>query len=184
MLIAAVLCLCAAVATAAMGLWSLAGPTPPTRSPRFCGPWCRPSWPPRSMLAAGGVVALAAPPHAGVLALVVCVVGAVGTVAAGCYQSAKSVALREAAREARRRTPAAQAPARRARCPATDPTRQLRLTSIGWVASSDNGIGWRRSTRDHRSTLGSTRTSDGNADNTIQSSRSISPSSWPMVHPE
>ncbi len=31
---------------------------------------------------------------------------------------------------------------------------------------------------------GPTRTSDGNADNTIQSSRSISPSSWPMVQPE
>ncbi len=61
---------------------------------------------------------------------------------------------------------------------------QFRLTSIGWVASSDSGNGWRRNTRDHKSTRCSTSTSEGNADNTIQSSRSISPSSWPMVQPE
>jgi hypothetical protein len=42
-------------------------------------------------------VAFAAPAHTGVLVLVVCVVGAVGTVAAGCYQSARVVAQREAA---------------------------------------------------------------------------------------
>jgi hypothetical protein len=49
------------------------------------------------MLTAGGIVALSTTPSTGVFVLVVCVVGAVGTVAAGCYQSAKVVAQREAA---------------------------------------------------------------------------------------
>jgi hypothetical protein len=96
MLIAAVVCLCAAVATAATGLWSMARP----HSADFVAQVLRAVVPTQLaaavMLGAGGVVALAAPHQTGVPALVVCVVGAVGTVAAGCYQSAKVVALREA----------------------------------------------------------------------------------------
>jgi hypothetical protein len=45
-------------------------------------------------------VALSARPQTGVLVVVVCVVGAVATVAAGCWQSAKVVAQREAAQSA------------------------------------------------------------------------------------
>lgn len=98
MLIAAVLCLCAAVATAAMGLWSMARPQ--NREPSDVVAQVLRAVVPTQlaaavMLGAGGVVALVAPPQAGLLALVVSVVGAVGTVAAGCYQSAKSVALRQ-----------------------------------------------------------------------------------------
>ena len=97
MLIAAVLCLCAAVATGAVGLWSARRPA----SSDFVQQVLRAVVPTQLaaavMLAAGGAVALAAPHQAGVLALVVAVVGAVGTVAAGCYQSAKVVARREAA---------------------------------------------------------------------------------------
>jgi len=100
MLIAAVLCLCAAAATAAMGLWSASRPHATDQVAQVLRAVVPTQLAAAVMLAAGGVVALAAPPHAGVLALVVCVVGAVGTVAAGCYQSAKSVALREAVREA------------------------------------------------------------------------------------
>ena len=97
MLIAAVLCLCAGAATAAAGLWSMA--RPPSAEPvqqvlRAVVPTQLAA---AVMLGSGGVVALAAPPQAGLLALAVCVVGAVGTVAAGCYQSAKAVAMREAA---------------------------------------------------------------------------------------
>ena len=96
MLIAAVLCLCAAVATAAVTLWSVVRPhaAEPVQQvlravvPTQCAAVI--------MLAAGGVVALVAPHQIGLVALVVCVVGAVGTVAAGCYQSAKAVARREA----------------------------------------------------------------------------------------
>lgn len=96
MLIAAVLCLCAAVATAAVGLWSMARPLagdPVRQVLRAVVPTQLAA---AVMLAAGGVVALVAPRQTGVLALVVCVVGAVATVAAGCYQSAKVVAKREA----------------------------------------------------------------------------------------
>jgi hypothetical protein len=96
MLIAAVVCLCAAVATAATGLWSMARP----HSADFVAQVLRAVVPTQLaaavMLGAGGVVALAAPHQAGVPALVVCVVGAVGTVAAGCYQSAKVLAQRGA----------------------------------------------------------------------------------------
>jgi hypothetical protein len=49
------------------------------------------------MLTAGGVAALSARPQTGLLVVVVCVLGAVGTVAAGCWQSAKVVARQEAA---------------------------------------------------------------------------------------
>ncbi|WP_319448914.1 MULTISPECIES: hypothetical protein [unclassified Mycobacterium] len=97
MLIAAVLSLCAAAVTAALGLWSLTRP----RAGDPVGQVLRAVAPTQLaaavMLAAGGAVALAAPPHTGVLMLVVCVVGAVGTVAAGCYQNARIVAQREAA---------------------------------------------------------------------------------------
>ncbi|GLP81564.1 hypothetical protein [Mycobacterium antarcticum] len=97
MLIAAVLCLCAAVATAAAGAWSMARPQSSDVVQQVLRAVVPTQFAAAVMLGAGGVVALAAPPQTGVLALVACVVGAVGTVAAGCYQSAKSVARREAA---------------------------------------------------------------------------------------
>jgi hypothetical protein len=95
MLIAAVLTLCAAVATALLALWSL------TRSPaadptrqvlRAVAPTQLAG---AVMLAAGGAIALAAPAHVGLLMLVMCVLGAVGTIGAGCYQSAKAVAVQQ-----------------------------------------------------------------------------------------
>jgi hypothetical protein len=92
MLIAAVLCLCAAVATAGLGLWLLTRPraTDPVRQVlRAVAPTQLAA---AVMLTAGGVVALSARPQTGVLVVVVCVVGAVATVAAGCWQSAKVVA--------------------------------------------------------------------------------------------
>jgi hypothetical protein len=52
------------------------------------------------MLAVGGLVALAAQPATGLVVLVVCVLGAVGTVAAGAWQGARytvAAAQREAA---------------------------------------------------------------------------------------
>ena len=97
MLIAAVLSLCAAAATAALGLWSLARPLaadPVGQVLRTVAPTQLAA---AIMLTAGGAVALATPAQTGLLVLVVCVVGAVGTVAAGCYQSAKVVAQQEAA---------------------------------------------------------------------------------------
>jgi hypothetical protein len=100
MLIAAVLCLCAAAATAALGLWLLTRPRtadPVRQVLRAVAPTQLAA---AVMLTAGGLVALSAKPQTGALVVVVCVVGAVATVAAGCWQSAKVVAQHEAAQAA------------------------------------------------------------------------------------
>jgi hypothetical protein len=97
MLIAAVLCLCAAAVTAGLGLWLLTRPrsTDPVRQVlRTVAPTQLAA---AAMLAAGGAVALSARAQTALFVVVVCVIGAVGTVAAGCYQSAKAVARQEAA---------------------------------------------------------------------------------------
>jgi hypothetical protein len=92
MLIAAVLCLSFAIATAAVGLWLLTRP----RSGDHVREALRAVAPTQLaaavMLGAGGVVALATRPETGLLVVVVCAVGAVSTVMAGCWQSAKAVA--------------------------------------------------------------------------------------------
>ncbi|MET4427430.1 hypothetical protein [Mycolicibacterium sp. 624] len=96
MLIAAVLCLCAAAVVAATGVWLLARPRPgdPVRAVlRSVAPTQLAG---SVMLAAGGAAALSAPAGADVLLLIVCVIGAIGTIAAGCYQAAKMVARHEA----------------------------------------------------------------------------------------
>ena len=54
------------------------------------------------MLAAGGVVALAASPHTALVVVIVCVAGALGTLAAGSWQSAR-FALRQEAQRGRLR---------------------------------------------------------------------------------
>jgi hypothetical protein len=96
MLIAAVLCLCAAVATASLGVWLLSRP----KSGDYVRQILRGIAPIQLaaavMLAAGGAVALSAKPQTGLLVVIVCVVGAISTVAAGCWQSAKVVARAEA----------------------------------------------------------------------------------------
>jgi hypothetical protein len=100
-LITAVLCLCAAVASAALGSWALAQPRAgdPVRAVlRAVAPTQLAA---AVMLAAGGVAALAAHPQTGLLVVVVCVIGAVGTVAAGSWQGAKYVVGAEAAAQRR-----------------------------------------------------------------------------------
>lgn len=97
MLIATVLCLCAAVATAAVAMWSATRPQSADPVQQVLRAIVPIQLAAAVMLAAGGVVALAAPHQVGLLALVTSVVGAVGTVGAGCYQSASAVARREAA---------------------------------------------------------------------------------------
>lgn len=89
MLIAAVLCLCASGATAAIGVWLLRRPHSgdPVRAVlRSVAPTQLAA---AAMLAAGGAVALVAEPGTAAVALAVCVIGALGTVGAGCWQSAK-----------------------------------------------------------------------------------------------
>jgi hypothetical protein len=100
MLIAGVLCMCAAVASAGFGTWSLAhGPVP---SPADTTAVALRAMAPTQlaaaiMLAAGGLVALVASPNAAlVVVVIVCVAGALGTLAAGSWQSARFAVRREA----------------------------------------------------------------------------------------
>lgn len=96
MLIAGVLCMCAAVASAGFGSWSLAH----NRNSGATAVALRAMAPTQLaaavMLAAGGAVALAAVPHTALVVLIVCVAGALGTLGAGSWQSAR-FALRQAA---------------------------------------------------------------------------------------
>lgn len=97
MLIAAVLSLCAAVATGAVGLWLLTRPhtgDPVRQALRTVAPTQLAA---AAMLAAGGLVAASGRLHTGMLVLIVCVVGAVSTIAVGCWQTAKVVAQKDAA---------------------------------------------------------------------------------------
>ena len=100
MLIAAVLCLCAAVVTAGLGVWLLSQP----KSGDYVRQVLRGVAPIQLaaavMLAAGGAVALSAKPQTGLVVVIVCVIGAMSTVAAGCWQSAKVVARTQAAQTA------------------------------------------------------------------------------------
>ncbi|BBY03469.1 hypothetical protein [Mycobacterium seoulense] len=97
MLIAGLLSMCAAVASAGFGTWSLARPRnvdPTALALRSMAPAQLAA---AIMLAAGGVVTLAAPAHTAIVVLIVCVVGAFGTLAAGSWQSARFALRQEAA---------------------------------------------------------------------------------------
>jgi hypothetical protein len=98
MLIAAVLCLCAAVATAGLGVWLLSRPQSGDYVRQILRGVAPIQLAAAVMLAAGGAVALSAKPQTGLVVVIVCVVGAISTVAAGCWQSAKVVARTEAGR--------------------------------------------------------------------------------------
>jgi hypothetical protein len=96
MLIAAVLCFCAAAVSAGFGARALAR-QPATGVQQVLRAVAPTQLAAAIMLAAGGVVALAARPSTALLVLVVCVLGAVGTVTTGAWQGARYVQV--AARE-------------------------------------------------------------------------------------
>lgn len=107
MLIAAVLCLCAAVVSASFGARALARPAPTGGAQQVLRAVAPTQLAAAVMLAAGGVVALCGRPSPGLLAL--CVLGAVGTVTVGVYQGARyarTVARHEAVPCGRSGTPA------------------------------------------------------------------------------
>jgi hypothetical protein len=87
MLIAGVLCLCAATVIAALGARALARPAAAGGSQQVLRAVAPTQLAAAMMLAAGGVVALSGRPSIGLLVL--CVAGAVGTVAAGLWQGAR-----------------------------------------------------------------------------------------------
>jgi hypothetical protein len=89
MLIAAVLCFCAAAVSAGFGARALARPEPATGMQQVLRAVAPTQLAAAFMLAVGGVVALSARPATGLLVLVVCALGAVGTVAAGAWQGAR-----------------------------------------------------------------------------------------------
>ncbi len=97
MVIGGVVCLGLAVLIGASGLLALRrapGPDVTTQVLRAMAPTQLAA---AVMLAAGGGVALASPTRAGLLVLIGCVVGAIGTVAAGSWQGARYAARKEAA---------------------------------------------------------------------------------------
>jgi hypothetical protein len=87
MLIAAVLCLCAAAASAALGVRALARSAPAGGTQQVLRAFAPTQLAAAVMLAAGGVVALSNQHSIGLLVL--CVGGAVGTFAAGVWQGAR-----------------------------------------------------------------------------------------------
>ncbi len=92
MVVVGMLCLCAAVAAAAAGLWLLTRPRSGDPAQQVLRSLVPTQFAAAVMLAVGGAVALVTEPATALLAVIVCVIGAVGTVGAGCWQSAKGLA--------------------------------------------------------------------------------------------
>lgn len=88
MLIAGVLCVCVAVAAAALGLWSVSRPATGDIAAALMRAVAPPQLAAAVMLACGGAVALGAP-HRAPAVVTLCVVGAVSTMAAGSWQAAR-----------------------------------------------------------------------------------------------
>jgi len=97
MLIAGVLSMCAALASAGFGTWSLSHHQTVGTTQMALRAMAPTQFAAAVMLAAGGVVALAASPKTALVVLIVCVAGALGTLAAGSYQSARFAVRQEAA---------------------------------------------------------------------------------------
>ena len=100
-MVAAVLSLGAAVLTAGLGVWSLTRPAAGDFVRQVLRAVAPTQLAAAVMLAAGAVVALSAPRPTSVVVLLVCVAGALATVAAGCWQSAKVVARANSVQAAR-----------------------------------------------------------------------------------
>src|ERR1700739_387402 len=100
MLIAGILCVCAAVVMAARGLWSLSRSVAPDTAQVVMRTVAPPQLAAAVMLAAGGAVAIAAPRHTALpvvrVCVVGCIVGDVCTLAVGAWQSARCALRREA----------------------------------------------------------------------------------------
>ncbi|HZC51661.1 MAG TPA: hypothetical protein VE441_04075 [Mycobacterium sp.] len=96
MLIAGVVCVCAAVASAGFGTWSLSHSQTVGTMQLALRALAPTQLAVAIMLAAGGVVALAASPQTALVVVIVCAVGAFGTLAAGSWQSARFALRREA----------------------------------------------------------------------------------------
>lgn len=99
MLIAGVLCVCAAVVSAGFGTWSLSHAPTADATQTALRAMAPTQLAVALMLAAGGVVALVAAPPTALVLVIICVAGAFGTLAVGSWQSARFVLRRGAATE-------------------------------------------------------------------------------------
>ncbi len=97
MVVAAVICLGLAALIGGTGLWTLRRPAPVDLTGQVLRAVAPPQLAAGVMLAAGGIVALTAQHRIGLIALIIGVVGAIATVAAGSWQSARYVESRQAA---------------------------------------------------------------------------------------
>lgn len=97
MFLVAVLCLCAAVAIAGLGVWLLARPRSTDPAQLVLRGVAPTQLAAAAMLASAGTVALSSRPDTALVVVIVCVIGAVSTVAAGCWQTAKVLATRQVA---------------------------------------------------------------------------------------
>ncbi|GAY18652.1 hypothetical protein [Mycobacterium sp. shizuoka-1] len=96
MFVAGVVCLGMAVLIGGSGGWALTRPPATDVTGQVLRAVAPTQLAAAVMLAAGGAAALAAPPRIALVVLIVCVLGAVGTVAAGSWQGARYAARREA----------------------------------------------------------------------------------------
>lgn len=96
MFIVGVVCLGLAVLVGGSGAWTLTRPPGTDVTAQVVRAVAPTQLAAAVMLAAGGVAALAAPADTGLLVLIVCVVGAVGTIAAGSWQGARYAARKQA----------------------------------------------------------------------------------------
>src|SRR6516165_2885157 len=97
MLIAGVVCMCAAVASAGFGTWSLSHSQTVDTTQMALRAMAPTQLAAAVMLAVGGAVALAASPHTALVVLIVCVAGALGTLVTGSWQSARFALHQEVA---------------------------------------------------------------------------------------
>lgn len=96
MVIAGVLCVCAALLCAGFGTWSLSNTQAVGATALALRAMAPTQLAAAVMLAAGGAVALAASPHTALALVIVCATGALGTLAAGSWQSARYALRRDA----------------------------------------------------------------------------------------
>lgn len=97
MLITGVVCVCAAAVAAGFGTWSLSNTRAPDTTVLAMRAMAPTQLAAAIMLAAGGAVALAASASTALVLVIVSVAGALGTLAAGSWQSAKYALRRQTA---------------------------------------------------------------------------------------
>lgn len=97
MVVAAVVSLGLAVLIGGSGLWTLRKPAPADLNGQVARAVAPTQVAAGVMLAAGGIVALAAPHRIGLVGLIVGVVGAIATVGAGSWQGARFATSRQSA---------------------------------------------------------------------------------------